>query len=102
MKDKKVTKEVVLSEETQAIWNQLKDLSTEFFGLKNITLKDILSPLALDNKKLYLTLKAPAALVSLENSLSSLVVRTALGDVAPKYTLEHVKGMAVVSANTDL
>ena len=101
MKDKKPVLPV-LSEETQVIWNELKGLSTEFFGLNNITLGDILFPLSLDHKKLFLALKAPAALVSLENSLSTLLVKNQLLEVMPKYVVEQVKGMAVVSLNPDL
>ena len=110
MKEEKTTTPVTpvtpptakLSPETQAIWDVLRVQPTEFYGLKNIKLEDVLTPLCLDQKKLFLKLKSPAALVSLEESLNKLVVRTVTGDVLPQYVLDSVKGMAVVSANPDL
>ena len=91
-----------LSPETQAIWDVLKVQPTEFYGLKNIVLQDILTPLSLDQKKLFLQLKSAAALVSLEESMNKLVVRSVTGDVVPRYVLDSVKGMAVVSVNPEL
>lgn len=89
--------EVKLSQETEAMWNDIKDLSTDFFGLKNIKVKDVATPLALDPTKLFLKLKAPVVLVSLENTLSTLVHKDVVGDTVLKYSVELVKGMAVVS-----
>ena len=91
-----------LSAETQAIWDVLRVQPTEFYGLKNITLEDVLTPLCLDQKKLFLQLRSAAALVSLEESMNKLVVRSLTGDVVPRYVLDSVKGMAVVSVNPEL
>ena len=105
MKDKKAvaeTTEVVLSSELQAIWNQLKDLRTEFFGLKNITIKDICTPVNLDKSRLLLKLKAPAALISVEASLSLLVSKNVFGDVVQKFASEQVRDMIAVYPNPEL
>lgn len=104
MKEEKTTTPaaVKLSPETQAIWDVLRVQPTEFYGLKNITLQDVLTPLCLDQKKLFLKLKSAAALVSLEESMNKLVVRSLTGDVVPRYVLDSVKGMAVVSVNPEL
>jgi hypothetical protein len=105
MKEKKVaaeTTEVVLSDEVQNIWNQLKDLRTEFFGLKNITIKDVCTPVNLDKSKLFLKLKAPAALISVEGSLSQLVSKNVFGDVVQRFTSEQVRDMVAVSPNPEL
>jgi hypothetical protein len=107
MKEEKTTTVVAtkekLSPETQAIWDVLRVQPTEFYGLQNITLEDIVAPLNLDQKKLFLQLRASAALVSLEESMNKLVVRSLTGGVVPRFVLEGpIKGMAVVSNNPEL
>jgi hypothetical protein len=84
-------KEVVLSETQQKVWNKIKDLKVEYFGLKNQFLADVCTPMNVDSEVLYLKLKAPASLISIENALPEVLVKNWEGKKVAAYALEHLE-----------
>lgn len=92
-------KEVVLTDAQKEIWEYIKNMKVEYYALKNITVQSVCSPLNIDPTCLYLELKGPAALRSVEDALNLDVVKNWSGKEVPKYLVELRDRFAVVSKN---
>ena len=92
-------KKVELSPKQQEIWDHIKDMKAEYYSLPNITVAGICEPVNLDPNCLYLTLKGPAALVSIEAVLNGDTVKNWDGKMVSKYIVESRDRFAVILDN---
>ena len=70
--------------DSEKIWDEIKSLPIQMFGLPNQVVSLHCTPVIVEPNNLYLTLRSPAALPSIE---------VAIGD---NYTVELVTGYVVV------
>jgi len=95
-------KENKLSEKQAAIWLDVQGLSVEYYGLKNVRVVDVCTPVNIDPTRVFLTLKGPAAVISIEGALSNLVGKNWDGKNVPKYIIEMKDRFAVISENPEM
>ena len=92
-------KKVELSVKQQEIWDHIKGMKAEYYALPNITVEGICEPVNLDPSCLYLTLKGPAALTSIEAVLNGDTVKNWDGKQVPRYIIESRDRFAVILDN---
>lgn len=67
-----MTKEKTEITVSDAIWNRIKDLQLDLFGLPDQIIKNNVTRVNVADDKLYLTLKSPAVLPAIEEALVKL------------------------------
>lgn len=92
-------KDVKLTEKQAAIWNDIKDKEVEYYTLPNMTIEGVCFPCNVDPDCLFVTLKGPAAIVSIEGALGKLLVKGWSGEKVTKYIIEARDKFVVISEN---
>lgn len=87
MKNVKKNENVVEDTLAKKIWNQIKNVKLEMFGLPNQFVHLHCTPMFLDDNKLFLTINVGAVLTALEAALS------------PKYKVEMSDKFVLISLN---
>ncbi|MFZ4795861.1 MAG: hypothetical protein ACOYMA_00110 [Bacteroidia bacterium] len=90
-----------LNETQQGIWDHIKNMKAEYYALKDMTVESICLPLNIDPVSLYLELKGPAALRSVEDCLNLDTMKAWSGKSVSKYVVELKDRFAVVSKNPE-
>ena len=93
--------EVKLNDKQAKIWDHIKDKQVGFYGLKNVTVDAICSPLSIDPECLFLDLKAPVAISSLDELLAEDMVEGYAGGKVVRYLIERKDRFAVIKENPD-
>jgi len=96
---KKVTPEAALSEKQLEIWNRIKDKPVNYYALKDITVEGVCTPMNIDPDVLYVGLKGPAALMSIEEVLNMDVMKNFEDETVPRYLIEMKTKYAMISVN---
>jgi hypothetical protein len=95
---------VQLNDELLAIWNDIKNLEVNYYGMDR-QVCDICKPLQVDPNKLYLSLGGPAALPTIEGAVAKLTVTKVDSLDArakikiAKYLIEQEDRFGVISVN---
>ncbi len=97
-----IKKQVNLNEKQTQMWNDIKDLEVQYYALKEHTVGSVSEPINIDPDSLYLSLKGPAALVSIEEALSKMTVKSWSGKILPKYAIEQRDQYAFVEENPEV
>ena len=92
---------VVLNEKQTQIWDDIKDREAQYYSIKNQTVSTISEPMNIDQESLYLTLKGPAALLSIEEVLGTLMIKSWSGKNIPKYIVEQRDQYACIMDNPE-
>ena len=95
-------KQVVLNDKQTQMWEDIKNLEVEYYAIKNQFVANISEPTSIDPEMLYLTLKGPAALVSIEGALANLTVQSWSGKKLPKYVIEQREQFGCVMDNPEV
>ena len=95
-------KEVKLTEKQTKIWNDIKDKPVSYYALKNMTVSTISEPVNIDPDELYVSLKGPAAIVSIEEVLNVDLVNNWAGKEVPRYAIEQRDRFAVIMDNPEV
>ena len=102
-KEKAMSKKpAVLSEKTATIWTDIKDLGVQYYAMKDKTISDVCEPMNIDADNLYVTLKGPAALVSIEEALTHLAVKSWSGKTISKYAIEQRDQYGFIELNPEI
>src|SRR5690606_37018173 len=88
-----------LNEKQAKMWDDIKEKPVEYYALPNITVDSISEPLNIDPEVLYLKLKGPLALVSIENVLNTMTSTSITGKKVPLYTIELRDELGVIQRN---
>lgn len=97
-----VNPEDKLNDLQKQIWDAVKNRKVEYYGLPDLTVKDICSPLPIDPMSLYVSLKGPASLVSIEATLLSERVESFTGEKVPRFLIERKDRFGVITKNTEV
>lgn len=95
-------KEIKLTEKQAKIWNEIKDKPASYYALKNMTVGAICEPVNIDPDNLYVSLKGPASIVSIEEVLNADLVNNWAGKEVPKYIIEQRDRFAVIMENPEV
>ena len=87
--DAKVEKTATVSD---GIWNKIKNLQLDLFGLPDQIVSDNVSRHEILEDKVHLTLKAPAVLISLEDALQKVKL-----PANQSFEIVQVKNYTVIS-----
>jgi hypothetical protein len=94
-----------LSEEQQKLWDVIKDIKINYYGLKEHFVHTVCSPVNIVPDKLYLIAKGPAVISSISEALLSdeFCVKTGSGKMMPKYIVDYVEEKLLeVKENPDI
>ena len=96
-----VNPEDKLNDVQKEIWNRIKDREAAFYGLKDMKVKNICTPLSIDPTVLYVTFRGPASLVSIEEVLNADLIVNYAGNKVPRYVIERKDRFGVISKNPE-
>ena len=99
MAGKKTETEVQLTEAQQKIWNDIKNLDVEWYGLPDQKVENICTPINIDPEKLFVNLKGPASLVTIEKALYQITTFGWDGKKVVKYVIEQKERFGLISLN---
>ncbi len=88
-----------LNEQQQALWDNIKDVRVEYFGLKGQKVHMVCEPINIDPESLYISLKGPAAIRSLEDAFELDCATSIMGEQVPKFLIENAGPYAIVTYN---